>query len=130
MSAPAIIAILHLCLYFGGTSSFIIAGLSLSKVYANTMLVILNNRIEIVAGRAGQEEAQIGSSSRSDGASVLRSTPSRRQRSTIMVSKDRLTFRLDPITPPTPRVDFPKASIDSERSPTVCLQVTQPSISE
>ena len=130
MSAPAIIAILHLCLYFGGTSSFIIAGLSLSKVYANTMLVILNNRIEIVAGRAGQEEAQIGSSSRSDGASVLRSTPSRRQRSTIMVSKDRLTFRLDPITPPTPRVDFPKASIDSERSPTVCLQVTQPGISE
>ncbi|KAF9564534.1 hypothetical protein CPC08DRAFT_705273 [Agrocybe pediades] len=47
----AIVAILNLCLYFANTPSFLIAGLTLSKVYANTMLVILNNRAKIVDGR-------------------------------------------------------------------------------
>ncbi|KAF9482715.1 hypothetical protein BDN70DRAFT_402919 [Pholiota conissans] len=96
----AIVAILHLCLYFGNDSAFIIPGLTVSKVYANTMLVLLNNRMEIVAGRRRtQEESH---DSLNSPTAFRNPATSSRQRSTIMVSNDRLTFRLNDI-PPLPK---------------------------
>ena len=82
----AIVAILHLCLYSSRNPLFVIPGLALSKIYATTMLVILNNRLKIEGGRFNQED-------------VESSLPSPRERQAsrktkILVSNGRLTFQL------------------------------------
>lgn len=107
----AIIAILHLCLYFGNSSAFIIPGLIVSKFYANTMLVILNNRMQLVAGPRAQEDSR--ESLNSPQSPVFRNpeTSRSRQRSTVIVSHDRLTFRLNDI-PPMPKPMVSRTSGD------------------
>jgi hypothetical protein len=110
----AAIAILHFCLYFIKTTAFVIPGLTISKVYGNTMLVILNNRI---ARRLHTEESEdLDLLPRSPGRRSFnggpvytmpsaRQTTSRAGGSSIIVTKDRLIFRLDPDMhpPPLPR---------------------------
>ncbi|KAH9477720.1 hypothetical protein JR316_0009946 [Psilocybe cubensis] len=113
--AIAIFAILHLCLYFATSPAFIVPGLTVSKVYANTMLVILNNRMQIVNGRfvTGSDveddgTATIGSQNRifaseqsrsqspteTETRSTERMSRRTRARSTIIVARDRLVIRL------------------------------------
>ncbi|PPQ93760.1 hypothetical protein CVT25_008140, partial [Psilocybe cyanescens] len=97
----AIFAILHLCLYFANASAFIVPGLTVSKIYANTMLFILNNRMRIVDGRLKSEDEVT-----LDSPSQLFTDPTRtsgsgggrpRNTSTVMVSNDRLVIRLHDI---------------------------------
>ncbi|KAF8970235.1 hypothetical protein BDZ97DRAFT_1652686, partial [Flammula alnicola] len=126
----AIVAILHLCLYFGNNQAFIVPGLTVSKIYANTMLVILNNRMEVVGGRT--RRALDESNPDSPGGRMAFRSPannSRTGRSTIIVSNDRLIFRLDDI-PPMPKANSPKKSAEvdssdstSNRSAMVCAEV-------
>jgi len=49
----AIVAVLDLALFFGyhKGSYFLTPGVILGKLYSNSMMVILNNRVEIVGGR-------------------------------------------------------------------------------
>ncbi|KAF8799753.1 hypothetical protein BYT27DRAFT_7200985 [Phlegmacium glaucopus] len=83
----AIMAILHLCLYSSRNEIFVIPGLSMSKLYATTMLVILNNRLKIEGGRFEQGDVE---------ESTLSSQGERRNSRTtkILVSNGRLTFQL------------------------------------
>jgi len=109
----AFVAILHFCLYFIKTTTFLIPGLTISKVYANTMLVILNNRIKIVNGRFPAEsvdnldEAFVVGATRSPGGRGITdrsvyTMPSNRKAvssgGSILVTRDRLVFRLNPDT--------------------------------
>ncbi|KDR72613.1 hypothetical protein GALMADRAFT_73557, partial [Galerina marginata CBS 339.88] len=94
----AVVAILHLCLYFANSQSFIVPGLTVSKIYANTLLVMLNNRMRMVNGRLSNdddENSQISSGMlfRDRPRSHSQSAP--RHTSRIIVSNDRLIFRLD-----------------------------------
>ncbi|PPQ84246.1 hypothetical protein CVT26_012354 [Gymnopilus dilepis] len=89
----AIFAILHLCLYFANNQSFIVPGLSVSKLYANTMLVILNNRMRIVDGRThnpNDSDPGIESPRR-----LFAHPESRRSTSTVVIKNGRLVFRLN-----------------------------------
>jgi hypothetical protein len=110
----AAVAILHFCLYFGKATTFLVPGLTISKVYANTMLVILNNRMKILNGRfPNDSEDNFDVSPQTITVGAPRSPASRRtmDRSvftlpserkavrtggSIVVTKDRLVFRLDP----------------------------------
>jgi len=106
----AFVAILHFCLYFIKTTTFLIPGLTISKVYGNTMLVILNNRIKILNGRFPTEsvdnldEVITVGAPRSPGVrdrSVYTLPADRKTVSTggsIVVTRDRLIFRLNPDT--------------------------------
>jgi len=82
----AILSLVHLILYFIFTDSFIVAGVTIAKVYANTMLVILNNRMEIVDSREALRMA-------------LEYEKSFRNRAVnrIQVSRERMTIRIDDI---------------------------------
>jgi len=98
----AAIAILHFCLYFIKTPAFVVAGLTLSKLYGNTMLVILNNRI--VNQRLRSDSLDFDGQPRSPaGRSVFTSArhPTRAATggTSIIVTKDRLIFRLDTDVP-------------------------------
>lgn len=99
----AIVAILHVCLFASLNQLFVIPGLVMSKIYAITMLMILNNRLKISGGRFNQEEDD-------DEKLVL---PTRDQRNSlkpktkILVTNQRLTFRL---------AEVPAVPNDSERS--------------
>lgn len=99
--STALFAIMHLCLYFANSSAFVVPGLTASKIYANTMLVILNNRMRIVDGRMGvEDEVTIDSPSQlfADQTRTSEETSRRaRGNSTIIVSHDRLIIRLDDI---------------------------------
>lgn len=72
----------------------------MSKIYATTMLVILNNRIKISGGRFDQDD--------SEEESQTPLSPSRERRNSrttkILVSNGRLTFQLADV-PSMPRVD-------------------------
>jgi hypothetical protein len=74
----------------------------MSKIYATTMLVILNNRIKIIGGRfdnEGDEESRLtGIGTSRTGTSGER----RNSRTKIFVSNGRLTFQLASDTPPSP----------------------------
>ena len=92
----AILAILHVCLFASLNQLFVIPGLVMSKIYAITMLMILNNRVKISGGQFNQEEDD-------DEELVL---PTRDQRNSkpktkILVTNERLTFRL-PEVPAVP----------------------------
>jgi hypothetical protein len=114
----AMVAILHLCLYFANLPAFLVPGLCLSKAYANTMLILFNNRIKLVDGRSGN-------SSEDDRENMFRSAGGRseqlpspttrksttRNTSTVFVSNNRLVFRLADI-PPSP-VTRPQAEESS-----------------
>jgi len=95
----AAIAILHFCLYFVKSTAFLLPGLTISKLYANTMLVILNNRI--ISGRLRSDSIDnLDVSPRSPNGCVF-TVPSARRTTrgggtSIIVTKDRLVFRLDP----------------------------------
>jgi len=107
----AAVAILHFCLYFIKTTTFLIPGLTISKVYANTTLVILNNRMKILNGRFPNDSddnfdvsphtiaPRSPASRRTMDRSVF-TLPSERKAvrtgGSIVVTKDRLVFRLDP----------------------------------
>ncbi len=90
------------------TITFLIPGLTISKVYGNTMLIILNNRMKIHNGRiphldstdnADTEAASVHNAGRIgfDGRSVYTRPSDDKSRAggTIIVAKDRLLFRLD-----------------------------------
>jgi len=106
-------------LYFESSVAFIVPGLSLSKVYANIMLILFNNRIRFVEGRSSvastcddREDMFIDR--------VSEQPPSRRSSaareaeryrggtSTVFVGRDRLVFRLTDL-PPSPRRGRPLA---------------------
>ncbi|KAF8908634.1 hypothetical protein CPB84DRAFT_1767137 [Gymnopilus junonius] len=90
----AIFAILHLCLYFANSQTFIVPGLSVSKLYANTMLVILNNRMRIVDGRTHNlNDSDAGMESPRRLFAVHDS--GRRSTSTVVIKNGRLLFRLN-----------------------------------
>lgn len=76
------------------------------------MIVILNNRMEIVDGRSAGEESNL-SSDRSGRRSLFKSAPKPnrpvRQRATILVTNERLTFRMDDL----PRRPTPAATNES-----------------
>ncbi|KAF9523276.1 hypothetical protein CPB83DRAFT_863154 [Crepidotus variabilis] len=113
------VALLHFVLYFTRSTGFLVPGLTISKVYANTMLVILNNRMRIVNGRVAQEDHEQSNGSptfaselRSQDESIRSQTVNARHRSkavylpenerrpmtagtpTIVVLKDRLVVRI------------------------------------
>jgi len=99
-----------MCLYFANLQAFLVPGLCLSKVYANTMLILFNNRIKIVDGRDSNSseddrEDIFRSARRSVTDEQLPSPPTRksttRNTSTVLVSNNRLVFRLADI-PPSP----------------------------
>lgn len=103
----AAVAILHFCLYWVKTITFVVPGLTISKFYGNTMLVILNNRMKILNGRMSTSDsvdnldsvaADIHSRGGSEGRSVF-TLPSDnkpgRSGGNIIVGKERLLFRLD-----------------------------------
>jgi len=92
----AIVAILHLCLYASHNQAFVIPGLAMSKIYAITMLVILNNRLRIEGGRFNQEEEA------SLPISFDRTGRQRNSRTNIIVSNGRLTFQLADTLPASP----------------------------
>ena len=94
-------------------------GLALSKVYANILLLLFNNRIKIVDGRADEnkttnsnwEEAFRGEANPNADAqppspispsSPTKKTGRARSTSTVFVSNDRLVFRLGDL-PPSPQ---------------------------
>ena len=94
-------------------------GLALSKVYANILLLLFNNRIKIVDGRADEnkttnsnwEEAFRGEVNPNADAQppspISPSSPTKkagraRSTSTVFVSNDRLVFRLGDL-PPSPQ---------------------------
>ncbi|KIK01544.1 hypothetical protein K443DRAFT_678306 [Laccaria amethystina LaAM-08-1] len=109
----AVIAMVHLVLYFSFTDSFIVPGVIISKVYANTMLMILNNRLRIVGGRI--EERQESMEDKTD---VSFRNPTTTSRTQIHVSRDRLTFRLNDISIRTDverHVDFDPPSANSAK---------------
>lgn len=102
----AVIAMVHLVLYFAFTDAFLVPGVTISKVYANTMLMILNNRLRIIGGRI--EERQESMDDKTD-VSFRNPTTGSGGRTQIHVSRDRLTFRLNDISIRTDverRVDF------------------------
>ena len=101
----------HLVLYFSFTDAFIVPGSTISKVYANTMLMILNNRLRIIGGRI--EERQESNEDKTD---VSFRNPTTTSRTQIHVSRDRLTFRLNDISLRTDverHVDFDPACASS-----------------
>lgn len=106
----AIMAILHLCLFVSHIELFVIAGLSISKTYAITMLVIFNNRVKFSGGRFDQEEVEEPSE-----AEVMETNLQRRNsRTKIFVSNARLTFKLAPDIPSAPAVKHnPSSSVVS-----------------
>ena len=107
----AVIAMVHLVLYFSFTDAFIVPGSTISKVYANTMLMILNNRLRIIGGRI--EERQESNDDKTD---VSFRNPTTTSRTQIHVSRDRLTFRLNDISIRTDverHVDFDPACAGS-----------------
>jgi len=115
----AVIALLHMSLYFESSVAFIVPGLSLSKVYANVMLILFNNRIKLVEGRStvnstynDREDTFIDRVSEqppSPSSSAARQTERYRgSTSTVFVGKDRLVFRLTDV-PPSPRREKPLA---------------------
>jgi hypothetical protein len=88
----ATVAILHFCLYFIKTTAFVVPGLTISKVYGNTMLIILNNRIASRRLRTDESvNLEVPNTSRAGGSSII-------------VTTDRLIFRLDSTMdrPPVP----------------------------
>jgi len=99
----AAISILHFCLYFVKTIAFVVPGLTISKVYGNTMLVILNNRIANNRLRDDSldnlERLPRSPGDRTHNPCIF-TVPSARHAtsgggSSIIVTKDRLIFRLD-----------------------------------
>lgn len=90
----AIMALLHLCLYSSHNQIFVIPGLAMSKIYAITMLVILNNRLKIEGGRfyQGEEEEE-------EEVTLNSENPRRHSRTNIIVSNGRLTFQLGDVLP-------------------------------
>lgn len=93
-------ATLHLCLYVSHIELFVIPGLSMSKIYATTMLVILNNRIKILGGRFDNEGDEESAVTR-----ISTSGERRNSRTKIFVSNGRLTFQLGSDIPPSPITD-------------------------
>lgn len=113
-----------MCLYFANSQAFLVPGLSLSKVYANILLLLFNNRIKLVDGRANDNsnssnsnweaafrgendhnsDVQPPSPTRKSG---LREGGRARSTSTVFVSNDRLVFRLGDI-PPSPQRTRPQ----------------------
>jgi len=124
----AVIAILHLCLYFGNSQTFLVPGLSLSKVYANTLLVLFTNRIKVSGGRsqfegntrshiAEEESFSIqpeGDRNNTQGERppppskniITRKASLLSNASTVVVSNNRLMFRLGDM-PPSPHSERP-----------------------
>ncbi|CAA7268392.1 unnamed protein product [Cyclocybe aegerita] len=104
----AVFAILHLCLYFANHQIFVVPGLTISKIYANTMLVILNNRIKILDGRVPADQSQVEFERCLSGSFQSVKTNSKpRNTSRVIVSKDRLTFRLDHFDEPRGPLQLP-----------------------
>ncbi|TFK41687.1 hypothetical protein BDQ12DRAFT_392800 [Crucibulum laeve] len=93
----AFVAIAHLILYFAPSITFIIAGANIAKIYANTILVLLNNRLEITNGRDAIARREYESAAEFSVSSTSR----------ILVSRDRLTILLD---------DLPRAHIVKSRT--------------
>jgi hypothetical protein len=94
----ATIAILHFCLYFIKTPTFVIPGLTISKVYGNTMLVILNNRIAKGRLRGDNLDVPRSPGGRNLNERCVFTVPSARPINraggpTIIVTNERLTFR-------------------------------------
>jgi len=121
----AVIALLHMCLYFENSQAFIVPGLSLSKVYANTMLILFNNRIKIVEGRSSGKNSDDNPDETFSDRIVEQLSPSSRKSpaarggfrgntSTVFVGKDRLLFRMTDIPPPPP-LEEEVISIDRKR---------------
>lgn len=112
----AIMAVLHLCLYVSHSEAFVIPGLSMSKMYATTMLVVFNNRVKISGGRFDQDDDDDVES-----AIEVAVTPSRERRNSgakVFVSNARLTFQLAPSTlaSTSPSIESgPSASSESEK---------------
>ncbi|KAF8999139.1 hypothetical protein BDQ17DRAFT_765718 [Cyathus striatus] len=82
----ALVAIAHLIFYLTRSDTsllFVVFGVIISKVYANTVLVLLNHRMKISGGRAERSAA-------SSENPLEISYPSR-----ICVDNDRMTIRLD-----------------------------------
>ena len=110
----AIIAITHACLYAVKSESFVIPGLSMSKIYAITMLVIFNNRIKFSGGRFDQEgDEEIVESSLSTREQRRESLHSRPTK--VFVSNKRLTFQLAPDVPALPTLEHSSSSSKSVR---------------
>lgn len=88
-------SILHFCLYFVKTIAFVVLGLTISQVYRNTMLIILNN---LIANYPLQDNFD-----RPPGLTIHAILPCRLHDtrviggggSAVIVTKDRLIFRLD-----------------------------------
>lgn len=110
-----------MCLYFANSQVFLVPGLSLSKVYANILLLLFNNRIKVVDGRANEnnttnsnwEEAfrvEIDHTVDVQPPSPIKKNAGDRPRSTstVIVSNDRLVFRLGDM-PPSPQRTRPKS---------------------
>ena len=115
-----------MCLYFANSQTFLIPGLALSKVYANILLLLFNNRIKLVNGRANENNS---TNSNWEGAfrvedpnadaqppspitkkNAVREGGRTRSTSTVFVSNDRLVFRLGDI-PPSPQRTKPKPQV-------------------
>jgi len=126
-----------MCLYFENSQAFLVPGLALSKVYANILLLLFNNRIKLIDGRASEikstnsnwedafrveagpnTDAQPPSPTRKN---VVREGGRVRSTSTVFVSNDRLVFRLGDL-PPSPQRTKPK---EQEAGP---LERTRPSL--
>jgi len=117
----AIMAMLHACLYASKSECFVIPGLCMSKIYAITMLVIFNNRINISGGRFDQDEddeecdfatTTLSRDPRRD--SRRESRPGDGKKTKVFVSSGRLTFQLADL-PPCPSVENVPNSSDSAR---------------
>lgn len=95
----AIIAILHLCLYFSGLPEFLIPGIIVSKVYANTMLVLLNRRKQLRDDLASDNtDINISLSSPGTGSRLETSVGRSMRRNTagnIVMGKRTMLIRMD-----------------------------------
>ena len=130
------VAILHMCLYFANSQAFLVPGLALSKVYANILLLLFNNRIKLVEGRSNVNDSsnsnwEIGfregldrnadkqppSPTRKSGASREAIPGRARSTSTVFVSNNRLVFRLEDL-PPSPQRAKPVEEVPVEQTRT------------
>lgn len=116
----AVVAILHMCLYFANSQAFVVPGLALSKVYANILLLLFNNRIKVVDGRGNANDSSnsnweaafredINRNNEQPPSPITRKSVTReagpgraRSTSTVIVSNNRLIFRLADM-PPSPQ---------------------------
>jgi hypothetical protein len=107
-----------MCLYFANSQAFLVPGLALSKVYANILLLLFNNRIKLVNGRDNENDsnweealrAQVDTNTDAQPSSPISPTKKNgraRSTSTVFVSNNRLVFRLGDL-PPSPQRTRPK----------------------